>query len=747
MSEKSVSVKSERNPSTHDDEKRSRRFRAVLIVACVVVPAVCIFFRLFPLVDQGLLWPTMYLTLLLFGLVLPAATVGVGFKVSKRVPFVVWHVALTTHLFGAVVSLSVLPGWDDTQPSHPMVPDFLERFWLGFLDLVTFPAWMVLAYYVGAICIALSWLVYRIDAFRAATGESEDNGGLAKLIGWPKSAKVRAETIEVDEFAVTATIDHAGVPVDELRGKLKALEENPGVIRGRSSIVGDARGGRSTIRLVHTDPHSQWRIWPGLSHPGGSYTDPIRTSYYSTGETQWYSFVKTPQGYKSEKVPGFNNTNDTFHGTQGATGTGKSGDSAIENAEVLSRRNVQLIYIDTAKLLQNAGWCLDCVSLAAGSKPTSAALFRALRRLGEYRSRVLGDAGFRNFTDEAAEGTGMSWLHIFADEFDVAKQGADIEWLATKGRSLGFRISLTLPRATAASMSADIRGAIGMWSQFGITQDYDKGFVLREETILAGANPESFGVSLPGVHYLDASPAIDSIKYAIDCRTYQTREDFGDLRKAVEAARATFTPATFTPGELEVLGDIAHICSPSVIRGSKVGQLDDEPADGPIYTPPTRTTQNLTASDQEGTDMQQTIELPDDDEDLIDLDEDLPPLDMTEETAEFGPINPREEIPAPATPDGIELKSTKPRAASPEQAAADFDAALIRMSQRGVREFTNADVRDEMLLDMSAAWISKRFTGLCDEGEHVSPPGITIERIPNSRGRFMLTRLDEHTNS
>jgi hypothetical protein len=739
---KNVNVKTERNSQSRGPDKRKEPFFSVLLVAWVGVPALCLLFRLLVALDQAMQWWIFWPVMALFGTLGPATAILIGVMVAKRVPFVTGHVAVTIHLFGVAVATSVLIGWNRTQP-HTAWPDALERFWFGLLDAVSVPLPAFTLYLICSLALAGSWLLYRIDAFRAATGsENEDTSNLAKLVGWPKGAKVRSETIEGDEFAVTATIDHEGIPVSEIRAKLPAIEENPGVIRGRSSIVGDAKGGRSTIRLVHTDPHSQWRIWPGLSHPGGSYTDPIRTSYYSTGETQWYSFVKTPQGYTSEKVPGFNNTNDSFHGTQGATGTGKSGDSAIENAEVLSRRNVQLIYVDTAKLLQNAGWCLDFVSLAAGSKPASGTLFRGLRRLGEYRTRVLGEAGFRNFTDEAAEATGLSWLHIFADEFDVANHSKDIEWLATKGRSLGFRLSITLPRATAKDMSADIRGAIGMWSQFGITQDYDKGFVLQEETILAGANPEAFGVGTPGVHYLDGSPAVDRSKYAIDCRTYQTREDFGDLRRAVEAARATFTPAAFTPGELEVLGDIVEICAPSAVRQGKVGQLDDEPADGPIYTPAPRA-----AMTTEGRDMESTLDLDDDLDDLLDDDiADLSAPDASEEQEEFGPINPREEIAPPVMQDGIELKSTKPRSPNAAASVADFDAALIRMAERGVRRFTNSELRDELMFDMSPPWISQRMKGLCDEGKHVSPPGITIARVPGGRGEYTLIYLSEHAN-
>ena len=63
------------------------------------------------------------------------------------------------------------------------------------------------------------------------------------------------------------------------------------------------------------------------------------------------------------------------------------------------------------------------------------------------------------------------------------------------------------------------------------------------------------------------------------------------------------------------------------------------------------------------------------------------------------------------------------------------------MGQRGVTRFTNKDVIEEMRVVPSESWISKRFKGLCDEGEFVTPPGLTIEREDDRRGVYLLTYL------
>lgn len=741
-----VSVKSERNPATRDPEKRSRPFTAVLLVALLVVPLFVLAFRTIVAFKPDLMWLIVWLDLLLFGALLPAVALGIGYRVTKRLPFVIWHVAITLHLFAAGSSLLIIVGWDRTGGGR-----WWERFRDAFLDTVTIPGYVLVIYLFGALCVAGSWLLYRIDAFRAATGAGDDgNNGIGAMLKWPAGAKLRTETITRDEFATEAIVDHPGVPISEVRAPLPAIEEHPGVIRGRSTIVpvGD-QGGKSKIRLVHTDPHSVWRVWPGLTHPGRSYSYPLSTSYYSTGEKQWYSFVRTPDGMRSEHCPDFASPNATFKGSQGMTSSGKSGEAAIELADgVFSRNNVVCVYVDTAKLLQNASWCLDFCTLAAGSRPASGALWKALRRLGEYRGRVLGEAAVRDFDDEAVELTGMPWVHIFADEFDVAKQGADIEWLATKGRSLGFRFSFTLPRAVGDKLSTDIRAAIGMWAQFGITQDYDKGFVLSKETMQAGANPEQFGAKVPGAHYLEGAPGVDPKLYPIDCRSYQTRQDFGDLRRAVEAARATFTPADFTPGEYQVLADVAKFCRPSIVRAGAIGMDDDddEPAGAlpagvlnPKGTPDMQKTLDIDEQGDDPADMSPELEA------AFDQAASLDRSDITRALAELGldveadANRPIAQLPAGET--GVQLIFDKPRL-SPAETVAEFDAALVRMAERGVTRFQSADVIAEMNCVPSETWISKRFKGLCDDGEHVKfvpPDGLTIER--EGRGSFLLVRI------
>jgi hypothetical protein len=736
--EANVNVTSERNPRKREPDDRAQPFLSVLLMALFGVPVLVIVLRFFLFISPHLMTLIVWLVLFLFGVLGPLVAIGVGYKVSKRIPFVVWHVAGTVEAFAVAVSIGVGLGWHRTGP----------HWWDRIGDVVLVPAAAGVIYLVCALFVALSWMLYRIDAFRAATGTDDGRGrGLADLLGFPVGATVRPGTIEADEYAVTAVIDHPTVPADKVQAALPALVEKAGAVRGRSTIIANERGGSSTVRIVKSDPMKDWRIWPGLSHPGLSFAYPFRTAYYSSGPTQWYSFAKTPKPSElppSPVVPNFRSANDAHIGRQGATRAGKSGDIAIEQAEVLSRSDAVVCLINTAKLMQDSGWCLDMCELVADTKHRAQLLFAGVRQLGEYRSHIMGDPRLngrhRRWTHATFEELGFPAVYVGVDEGDQVLNAADATWLATKGLSLGIYSSVAISRAVTDGMASTLRSAIPTWKAFGAGVDYDGGFALSESTLAAGADPAAFGTRFPGAHYLDKAQGVEETMFPVDARSFQTEEDFSDLRAAVRAVRATFDPATFTPGEISALAEAWTACQPRTVLLGAFDQADKAES--------AATGGNETPADQEGNSMTKTLNLnrfESGDPELDDL-MNSPPENFDDYEREYGPLPPANEpIPAMSDPQSeTELESTKPRV-SPEQSVAEFDAALVRMADRGVREFSNREVIDEMRVAPHASWVSRRFTAICDEGEHVRhdpPPGLTIERVPGRVGRYVLTRVD-----
>jgi len=730
--EANVNVTSERNPRKREPDDRAQPFLSVLLMALFGVPALVIVLRFFLFFSHDLLTLIVWLVLFLFGVLGPLTAIGVGYRVAKRIPFVVWHVAGTVEAFAVAVSIGVGLGWHRTGP----------HWWDRIGDVVTVPAPAAVIYLVCALFIGLSWMLYRIDSFRAATGaDGGDSGKLADLIGWPKGATIRAGSIEADEFAVTAIVDHPGVPIAKIQGTVSAIEEN-GFVRGRSSVIGEPKGGVSKMRFVHSDPLKTWRTWPGPSHPGETFAAPFRTAYYSTGELQWYGFAKTPDDFRSRIVPSFVVPNDAHFGRQGATRSGKSGDIAQEICEAMTRRDCAVVLVNLAKLRQDSGWALDFAELVADTRGRARNLFAGLRRLGEYRSDVMGDLRYegrhRTWTEETYDELGFPAILVEVDEGDLVLSGTDVTWLSTKGLSLGIYLSVSISRAATDGMASTLRSAIPQWKAFGCGQDYDAGFVLTDETIAAGADPHSFGTEFPGAHYADRLQGVDHRLYPVDARSFKTERTFSDLRKAVEAARASFPTPHLTEGEIEAFGqDEYESCLPqTVLLGNRSKDENMTESDKPSPRP-------RPDDDDEG-----------DDDVLLNLDDHLdsgdPDLDeawemstdVSDVTREFGQIDPRTPLPIPAEPSTIEYPQDKPMA-GPTETVAEFDAALIRMADRGVREFDPGDVMEEMRVAMRPSRCSERFRALCDDTT-LNPPGLIIERTGSSKPhqRYMLVRTE-----
>jgi hypothetical protein len=726
-----VNVNSERNPSTHDPEKRSRRFTSVLLMSVLVIPAFGGLLRFIVFCSPGSIWLIAGIDLVLFGLLSPAIAVGIGFRVTKRIPFVTWHVAITMLAFALATYTTTVVGWPvDGAP-----------WYIRLLAVVKWPAWWVILHLFGSVFISLSWLLYRIDAFRSAVeGDSGDGGKLAELLGWPKGAKIRAGSIEGDEFAVTAIVDHPSVPIAKLQGTVPAIEEN-GFVRGRSSVIGEPKGGVSKMRFVHNDPLKTWRTWPGPSHPGETFAAPFRTAYYSTGEAQWYGFAKTPDEFRSPLAPSFVVPNDAHFGRQGATRSGKSGDVAQEICEAMTRRDCAVILVNLAKLSQDSGWALDFAELAADTTARARNLMAGLRRLGAYRQRVMGDPRYegrhRTWTEETYDELGFAALLIQVDEGDLVLSGTDVTWLSTKGLSLGLYLSASISRAATDGMASTLRSAIVQWKAFGCGQSYDAGFVLTDETMAAGADPHVFGTEFPGAHYADRLQGVDHRLYPVDARSFKTERTFSDLRKAVEAARATFPTPHLTPGEIEAFGRAEYdSCQPgAILLGERPTEENMTDSDRPSTRP---------APDDEGDDddMMLSTHLDSGDPELDEAWE--MSTDTSDVTREFGPIDARTPLPTPAEPSTIDYPQVKPMV-GPEETVAEFDAALIRMADRNVREFTNGDVMEEMTVAMRPSRCSERFRALCED-ETLNPPGLIIERIGKA-GRYMLVRTDGPTRT
>jgi hypothetical protein len=524
--------------------KRHVPFAALFIVAFLAVPVLETISWLINLWDAptGILigWGWM-----VCGSGTAVLALGIGFA-RRRSALVVWHVAMTAFIWGSASMFTTLNGWTKV--------------------------WGVMHFF-GSLMISLSWALYRIDAFRAAATGSGGSDAWSQFIGLARS---RPRKIEATNSHMTIEVEHGpGETSQDVISAAKKLESAIGARSGGTVTTPGERADTTKIEFEMADPFADWRTFPGLSHPGLTFAYPFRTAYYATGKDQWFSFVAT-QGRLSPVVPSFNSEMDTFVGAAGATGSGKSGFLNNAAAEALSRFDGIVCWLDKEKFLQNAGWASDMLGMG-GNESNARDFNRALRELGRYRVALFGQVALdavldadhagddigRKWTPEVALETGEAAVLVIVDEADTAVQAENWKWLAARGRSLGIFLLPALPRVSTAEVPAVVRGSIATWKTFAVGDNYSQGFTISQATEDAGADPTKFRD--PGLHYLDRAPGVDPRMYPVKAREFRSSTKV--LRQMVLRAREGFSPAVFSDGAIEAMGDFYWNCHPRAVLG------------------------------------------------------------------------------------------------------------------------------------------------------------------------------------
>lgn len=735
-------------------KKRAAPFLASLMVAFLVLPA------LYGLSRGVMLWdPSTGVMIadawLISGCIVAVVGIGVGLFRARRISFVIKHVAVTLFLVGLGGNLYTLLG-----------------FHLRFLN--------VMAVFSTAILWG-SWMLYRIDVFRAAAkGESADGWG--EVIGLARS---RPKKIRTTDTHTIVTVEHGpGETVESVQAGAKKLADAAGAIVGRTTVTQPSgRGGESEISMLMADPFAaEWRPWPGPSHPGMSFAYPFRTSYYEDGEDQWFGFVKADV---TSPLTSFRAPQATFVGLQGTTGGGKSGDLNNVAEEALTRCDAVVVWLDISKFRQNVGWCADMLAFGAcdrpserpnGATPRKVAL--ALRRIAEWRVGVFGQVSLdavldddadmevgREWTPELATQTGEPAILVICDEADEYIMTKEWEWLGARGRSLGIFLVVSVPRASTGEMTAKLRSSLATWKTFAIGDKYSQDFSLSKVAEEAGADPTR--LREPGLHYLDSAPGIPAERWPILARVF--RSERRTLRNQVLQARQAFTPMPLSAGSVEAMGELYAQITPDVLLGLRqsaprrdgpdpeaveaaAGAAADQAQPG-VYEPDDANSEGAMEQTQrvvrgmknepgkgyeteEGREVDPIMKTPEGST-LPDGEGGIGEVStMSHPGLDDEPVDAR--VPIDVGGYDTDLPDTKPVAPNPEQAEAAFDAALVRLWRKGKTTITNKDVHDEMEYAWSEPTMSRRLAAVC-EGTRILPEGVTLTR--DGFGKFTIYKV------
>ncbi|MFE7278079.1 plasmid transfer protein TraB [Streptomyces sp. NPDC057623] len=397
-------------------------------------------------------------------------------------------------------------------------------------------------YLIGGPVLALSWNVRMVLRRNDdPTGESGDKGLLAKV----GLARAQIGNAKVEPNRVTAPVAlEAGEQTNE--DVTKALARIASALDLPTSAVrytpnpGSAR--RGELVIVPEDMLSEVVEWEGPSNLGGSIAEPLDLGRYDDGAPLLIWLPGDPDAGR----------NSTHLLIAGGTGSGK-GDTALNLlTEILSRRDVIVMFSDP-KAFQDFAPLRPGLDWGVEGGTDTEVMVEAVNAAIPARTRWLGAHGYRQWTPAAAQQQNdpehtcradgracgcegmpfmVAWFEEAANTLRALGDDA-FTGIAQEARSAGISLIVSLQRPSYDQMSTSTRASLPSVIALGCDAR-DEGFSLPDEVLAAGAHPGAWGNRRPGYCYV-VSPGIPEDRYPSPARTRRFTQGAVKVMEALAA--------------------------------------------------------------------------------------------------------------------------------------------------------------------------------------------------------------------
>lgn len=605
-----------------------------------------------------------------------------------------WHTAAVTAAAGLTVMISLIVG-----PARP---------WLwaqGF----------------GVVLVAASWNIRRLDVIR---GEGRDDhppakSGLDELVGLPGAkAKLKSADGPRREIDIRTAGGQDYTDVQKAASAINALSHLP---PGSTRVVAHPDdSARATVVQVTEDVLRNPLNWPGPSAPGGSIAEPLIHGLY---EDALPAQVWLPGNWSPDRPRDVAPRNACHFLIMGMSGAGKTICGLILAVEILTRRDAVLIWVDVVKGEQSAGPIRGGVACFVTDRAAVKQLFVGVRAAVTWRAQWLGERGFREWWP----GCGLPYLVIWVEEASQAIPDGDVLTRLTEVcRSVGISLMVSMQRASGDNIPTSARSNLGGSLCFGVNEKTgglsDAQFALSEETIAAGARPETWGTSKPGYHYVEA-PGVPNERWSVRARSYY--EDDGPLADAV--AQWAHVRQPLDEGTAAAIGPVFEAGRPTTgsVAPAAARPAATPSAAGTVTQPPTsggHAQMNPYDEDDDGAD---------DDGDWT--------IPAHPEPDIAAAIDPRAELPPPAVDVDLNPPADGSPPLTPDERMDAFRGLLVGFMERGQDEVQMADLVDEWDRTVGPFRANQRphlhnmINALIELGQ--------VERCESGRGRYRLCLL------
>lgn len=373
-------------------------------------------------------------------------------------------------------------------------------------------------FFLCAWAVAVIWSIARLDVARNDKAiEQREDTFLEKtgLKNWIVRKVNHLKDEHGQPLATEVEFQHApGDTVEQLQESVPAFESVSASPTGLSHATGTDRADRSTITVMHQDPLAKRIAIPELSAEGGSIRLPLLAGKYQNGE-----FVKA---YLAGHDDGA--YSPTSYLMMGMNRTGKTQEENVVLTDVISRRDVVILYLNKAKGAQDARPIIPGIEAAVIDDGEGTGLYREairqIKRIISYRQATLAMYGIHEWNPAQCwdsppwrtNGNGrriqmerIPFLLCHFGEADAILQDSptDATYIVSKGLSTGVCTGWSLQRADATKMPTGLRFNLGTAWCFGCGDSDSAEMALSSWVVKAGAHPERWGQRKPGYFYFE----------------------------------------------------------------------------------------------------------------------------------------------------------------------------------------------------------------------------------------------------
>ncbi|OUD00091.1 hypothetical protein [Streptosporangium minutum] len=424
---------------------------------------------------------------------LPWATAGLALS-GAALTAVTWAISRYRHPLGRMQSTGttvVASGWllAATITSPTARPTLDIGLWLG-----------------GT--LAAAWNVRNIVRPNEANedqGSALTGAGLFKRMFTANAEKVGVEVgvrnVKAGAHRITATAELSdGDTAEDLQKATGAIEATAGLPMGSIVVTPNRRNaGEPTVTLSNPMLLEEPILWFGPSRPGESVAEPLRVALFQDGEM---AEVILPGAHL--QVMGMTGAAKTTAGAWGFWG------------ELITREDSALIVVDITKGEQSIGPARPALHRVVNTKAATKKFFAELQATLSERLDHLAAKDLIAWQ----EGCGLSylvvWIEEAADVFDFIDMD-EFTNLARMLRSAGGSLVWSLQRADSTQMPTIVKGQGGSKLCFGVANAHDAHWGLSEEQEDAGARPEQWKATQPGMAYGEM-PGIAAERIAMPMR-------------------------------------------------------------------------------------------------------------------------------------------------------------------------------------------------------------------------------------